>query len=165
MSPAATKSIGGGEEGSWGSGDGAIASTKPKTRRGSARCSNSTAERAGEKGASSGEGSGAGDGEHWKTLSRRGTGASSIQHVQQRPAALNLTGSRSSGDGHGFACVRHEPDLPSHDEGAGRPGENHEAKQFQVQWDGRDDPMNPKNLSKGKKWMVVLIVSAGSTCV
>ena len=169
MSPAATKSIGGSEEKAWKSGDDAIASTKPKPTPESRRCSDVSAEGAVvEKGASV-DGNDDGVGEHWKPLSRgrrSSTGASSIQHVQQRPA-LNLTGSRSSGsDGHGFACVRHEPDLASHDEEASRcPGKDHDAKQFEVQWDGSDDPMDPKNLSKGRKWMVVLIVSAGSTCV
>ena len=171
MSPAAIKSIGGGEEKAWESGDDAIACTKPKPTPESRRCSDFSAEGAVfEKGASvDGNGSGDGVGEHGeKALSRgrRSAGASSIQHVEQRPAP-NLTGSRSSGsDGHGFACVRHEPDLASHDEEASRcPGKDHDAKQFEVQWDGSDDPMDPKNLSKGRKWMVVLIVSAGSTCV
>ena len=166
MSPAATKSIGGSEEKAWESGDGAIASTKPKPTPGSRTCNNSSAGGAVEKGASGdGDGDGGDDG-HWKALSprRSSTGASSIQQVQQRPA-LNLTGSRSYGDGHGFACIRHEPDLAPHDEEASHPGKDHDAKQFEVQWDGSDDPMDPKNLSKGMKWMVVLIVSAGSTCV
>ena len=37
---------------------------------------------------------------------------------------------------------------------------------FEVHWDGGDsDPVNPRNFSKAKKWIVVLIVSASSVCV
>ena len=36
---------------------------------------------------------------------------------------------------------------------------------FEVQWDGEDDPMNPRHMSKIRKWVIVLILSAGSTCV
>jgi hypothetical protein len=37
---------------------------------------------------------------------------------------------------------------------------------FEVHWDGGDsDPMNPRSLSMARKWVVVLILSAGSVCV
>ena len=38
-------------------------------------------------------------------------------------------------------------------------------KQFQVHFDGDSDPMDPRSFSKTRKWMIVCIVSAGSTCV
>lgn len=38
-------------------------------------------------------------------------------------------------------------------------------KKFEVQWDGDLDPMNPRCMSKARKWTIVMIVSAGSTCV
>lgn len=34
-----------------------------------------------------------------------------------------------------------------------------------VDWDGDDDPMNPRSMKHGRKWLVVLIVSASSLCV
>ena len=43
--------------------------------------------------------------------------------------------------------------------------EQDEEKRFEVQWEGDDDPTNPRCLSKRRKWMIVLLVSAGSTCV
>lgn len=37
---------------------------------------------------------------------------------------------------------------------------------FEVQWEGGDsDPMNPRSMAHGRKWAVVLIVSASSICV
>ena len=39
-----------------------------------------------------------------------------------------------------------------------------EARRFEVCWDEKNDPLNPKNMKNAKKWMVVLFLSAGSTC-
>ena len=36
---------------------------------------------------------------------------------------------------------------------------------FIVGWDGDDDPLNPMNLSLARKWIIVLILSAGAFCV
>jgi len=37
---------------------------------------------------------------------------------------------------------------------------------FEVLWDGVDsDPLNPRNMPKYRKWIVVLIISASSLCV
>ncbi|KAI9759981.1 MAG: hypothetical protein M1835_000260, partial [Candelina submexicana] len=38
-------------------------------------------------------------------------------------------------------------------------------KTFEVHWDGDNDPMNPRSMPKGKKWLIVIIVSMSSTCV
>lgn len=38
-------------------------------------------------------------------------------------------------------------------------------KQYEVSWDGDQDPMNPKRMSKARKWLIVLILSACSSCV
>ncbi|MCJ1395277.1 hypothetical protein MMC18_008161 [Xylographa bjoerkii] len=38
-------------------------------------------------------------------------------------------------------------------------------KNFEVGWDGDDDPMNPRSMSTGRKWLIVLIVSSSSLCV
>ncbi len=38
-------------------------------------------------------------------------------------------------------------------------------KYFIVDWDGDDDPTNPKNKTEARKWMVVIILAVGSYCV
>jgi len=38
-------------------------------------------------------------------------------------------------------------------------------KDFEVQWDGPQDPEDPKNLSTWRKWIMVLIVSQASFLV
>ena len=38
-------------------------------------------------------------------------------------------------------------------------------KQFEVTWDGEDDPMNPRTMSKARKWLIVAILATSSTCV
>lgn len=38
-------------------------------------------------------------------------------------------------------------------------------KDFEVRFDGDSDPLNPRSFSKTRKWIIVAIVSAGSTCV
>ena len=38
-------------------------------------------------------------------------------------------------------------------------------KQFEVTWDGEDDPLNPRTMSKARKWLIVTILATSSTCV
>lgn len=38
-------------------------------------------------------------------------------------------------------------------------------KDFTVQWDGDDDPMNPRSMSYARKWMVTLVIAFSSFCV
>lgn len=35
---------------------------------------------------------------------------------------------------------------------------------FTVRWE-ENDPLNPRNMSKARRWMIVIIVSTGSLCV
>jgi hypothetical protein len=35
---------------------------------------------------------------------------------------------------------------------------------FLVTWSGKDDPENPRNLSKWRKWVIVLIVASVALC-
>ncbi|EEH38102.2 hypothetical protein PAAG_01023 [Paracoccidioides lutzii Pb01] len=37
--------------------------------------------------------------------------------------------------------------------------------EYIVNWDGHDDPGNPRNRSMGRKWLVVFVMSFGSICV
>ncbi|KAL8950409.1 MAG: hypothetical protein Q9222_003547 [Ikaeria aurantiellina] len=87
------------------------------------------------------------------TRSRRDNGPGSSKPSLQH--------SRSYGDGHGFVCFSDDED---HTEEARRQG-NADEKDFEVQWDGDNDPMNPRSMSKARKWSIVLIVSSSSTCV
>ena len=52
------------------------------------------------------------------------------------------------------------PDVNANKE----PNKAHE-QQFLVDWDGPDDPMNPKNKSLARKWVIVIIIAIGSYCV
>ncbi|KAL8715900.1 MAG: hypothetical protein Q9220_000567 [cf. Caloplaca sp. 1 TL-2023] len=72
-----------------------------------------------------------------------------------------LQHSRSYGDGHGFVCFSDDEDDV---EEARRQG-NAEEKEFEVRWEGDDDPMNPRSMSKARKWSIVLIASSSSACV
>jgi hypothetical protein len=37
---------------------------------------------------------------------------------------------------------------------------------FEVQWEGGDaDPLNPRRMSRLRKWLIVLVISASSLCV
>jgi hypothetical protein len=52
------------------------------------------------------------------------------------------------------------------DEEGGEAGtiETDEEQRFTVGWD-ENDPMNPRNMTKARKWLIVIIVSMGSLCV
>lgn len=65
---------------------------------------------------------------------------------------------RSYGDGHGFSCV-------GDDEKAGHEDGQVSNNAFKVQWDGDNDPMNPRSMGKARKWVIVLVVSTSSLCV
>jgi len=94
--------------------------------------------------------------------------AAAADRLSPRPAlkqtnsggGASFHSTRSYGDGHGWVCVAPDPEAAKGEEDS----EDSEEKQFEVKWDD-DDPHNPKNMNHAKKWMVVFIVSAGSTCV
>ncbi|CZT43278.1 probable benomyl/methotrexate resistance protein [Rhynchosporium secalis] len=63
----------------------------------------------------------------------------------------------------GYGC-----DENGNEEGSGQDAERgvEEKDPFEVVWDGGDmDPLNPRSMSKGRKWLVVIIVSLSSLCV
>ncbi len=41
------------------------------------------------------------------------------------------------------------------------PSEN----EFLVQWDGDNDPLNPRSLPLSRKWIIVIVISLGSLLV
>ena len=73
----------------------------------------------------------------------------------------NYRGSRSSTDsyinGHRLQDDGEKGPLPQQDD--------EQDHLFEVQWNGDHDPMNPRNMSKARKWMIVLVVSMSSLCV
>lgn len=37
--------------------------------------------------------------------------------------------------------------------------------EFDVKWDGTEDPENPRSMSNARKWICTCVVSLGSVCV
>ena len=73
---------------------------------------------------------------------------------------VNLQRSRSYGNGYGCTTFNDDEEKANDAENGQDPN-----KQFEVRFNGESDPMNPRSFSKTRKWVIVLIVSAGSTCV
>ena len=90
--------------------------------------------------------------ESQKSARNRGRSQSGYSGSQQR--------SRSYGDGHGFTCISHE-DFDNHV----TDNQSEKDQNFEVAWQGDDDAMNPRNMKKARRWLIVVIVSMGSTCV
>lgn len=95
----------------------------------------------------------------------------------QQPALLTLVPSRPSQDrlslhhtrshashvdGHGYFSDRHHENQDGEQQ---VPIDGSAEKAFEVGWDGPDDPMNPKNMSTVRKWMIVMINAFGALCV
>ncbi|EHY59877.1 hypothetical protein HRR83_009313 [Exophiala dermatitidis] len=79
-------------------------------------------------------------------------------------AAPTVRSSRSYVDGHStYISERDEEDADIDAQIVDVEGSS--AKAFEVGWDGPDDPMNPKNMSKGRKWLIVITLAFGSLCV
>ena len=72
----------------------------------------------------------------------------------------SLQRSRSYGNGYGCTTF-HDDEDHSQDAEKGHNPNN----QFEVRFSGDSDPMNPRSFSKIRKWIIVFIVSASSTCV
>ncbi|KAK5046398.1 hypothetical protein LTR84_008200 [Exophiala bonariae] len=87
--------------------------------------------------------------------------------TQQHSGLSSLRPTRSYTDGHGYFS---EPDAEGED-GTDGPQDVEQQdvelreKGFEVAWDGADDPMNPKNLKPGRKWMIVIVLAFGALCV
>jgi hypothetical protein len=54
--------------------------------------------------------------------------------------------------------------LPDEEAGEAGRTETDEEQRFTVHWD-ENDPMNPRNMTKARRWLIVIIVSMGSLCV
>lgn len=80
----------------------------------------------------------------------------------------------SYGDGHGF--VYHVQSRGGRSNKSGEKAESHAGNEdeqeeegdedpFLVDWDGEDDPEHPRSRPTYRKWLVVLLLCAGSVCV
>lgn len=88
-------------------------------------------------------------------------GAAAVPDISlSRRDYASLQRSRSYGNGYGCTTF-HDDEEHSKDAEKGHSTD----KQFEVRFDGDSDPMNPRSFSKFRKWVIVLIVSASSTCV
>lgn len=94
-----------------------------------------------------------------KARGKKTEGAGPGHISASRPNSLHTT--RSYGDGHGYTCFSADEEQQGADSGQAQDPE----KQFEVQWDGGSDPMNPRSMSKPRKWLVVILVSMSSLCV
>lgn len=74
--------------------------------------------------------------------------------------SANLQRSRSYGNGYGCTTFNDDEETTKNPEKGRSPN-----KHFEVQFDGDSDPLNPRSFSTIRKWTIVIIISAGSTCV
>lgn len=83
--------------------------------------------------------------------------------LARAPTSLrSISRSRSN---NGYGCDEEDSDESADVEGGDGVGRE-EKDPFEVRWEGGDnDAMNPRSLGLGRKWVVVLIVSASSLCV
>jgi hypothetical protein len=91
---------------------------------------------------------------------KSGTGEAS-HRTAPRSRPLFLQSSRSYGGGDGYGCMSEDERGGSH----GQDQPHDPEKEFEVHWDGDNDLMNPRSMSKPRKWLIVLILSATSLCV
>lgn len=81
----------------------------------------------------------------------------STSRPTSRPGSLRQVRSYGGEDGY---CVFSEDEREEPHETEADP-----EKEFEVRWDGEDDPMNPKSMHKARKWAIVLICAASALCV
>ncbi len=82
---------------------------------------------------------------------------------QSRPRPSLYT-TRSYVDAHGTYFTERQPETPVKEK-SDVDVEKSPEKNFEVDWDGPDDPLNPRNMGTGRKWLVVIILAFGSLCV
>lgn len=82
------------------------------------------------------------------------------ERLRQTKSLRSIQSHRSYAAGDGYTCFS-EPDEQPNISGSGAV----EADPFLVTWDGDSDPMNPRSMTKLRRWTIVLIVAASSLCV
>jgi multidrug resistance protein len=88
----------------------------------------------------------------------RARGASSSRKLDEAPSFNSRSRNDNETNGH---CPTQRDETKS--EQAGQQGQDE--NEFKVSWDGDHDSMNPKCMSKARKWLIVAILSTSSTCV
>lgn len=89
------------------------------------------------------------------------------RHMQIKKERSNVSLSRSLerawslNDGVSVGGNRYEEEEAGDAPGQQRPEDD---AGYTVGWDV-DDPLNPRNMSKARRWLIVIIVSLGSLCV
>lgn len=88
------------------------------------------------------------------------------QHTMQEDASAatlaktrslrSLHSHRSYAASDGYTCFQEQDERPT--DGSGD-------DEFLVQWDGDADPLNPRSMSKLRRWLIVLIMCSSSLCV
>ncbi|KAG9233193.1 major facilitator superfamily domain-containing protein [Amylocarpus encephaloides] len=87
-----------------------------------------------------------------------------INSHARRPTSLRSISRPRSNNGYG--CDEPDDDLDEADVGNVEAAARTEKDPFEVRWDGGEsDPMNPRSMTKARKWLVVIIVSLSSLCV
>jgi hypothetical protein len=90
------------------------------------------------------------------------TQSRSNSHVRNRSNSIRSMSRTRSNNGYGCDDMDEDTEVGGDVEAAGAQDKD----PFEVRWDdGDNDPMNPRNMSMARKWVVVLIVSASSLCV
>ncbi|PGH19034.1 hypothetical protein AJ79_00068 [Helicocarpus griseus UAMH5409] len=104
----------------------------------------------------------------YEPIIRRGRSAEETQspsRTSSRSSRSSLGRVYSLSDGYSHHAVDHDRlQEPEEEEKAEEvpPGSEME---YIVRWDGHDDPLNPRNMSLGRKWLAVVVLSVGSICV
>ncbi|KXL41506.1 MAG: hypothetical protein FE78DRAFT_156310, partial [Acidomyces sp. 'richmondensis'] len=131
-----------------------------------------------EKGSAYGfgdRGEGVEEEESREEVTDRGSISSAVHH-HPHPLPLQSIRSHSPARSHtsytdGYSHVGHNHDEVGEEENEKKQdrltsaGEGDALKEFEVRFDGDADPYSPKNKSTGRKWSIVLILSASSLCV
>jgi hypothetical protein len=93
--------------------------------------------------------------EEGKTQGEKSDNATSTRAKSLR----SIHSHRSYAASDGYTHFKEEEDRPNISSGvtADEP--------FLVTWDGDSDPMNPRSMTKLRRWLIVLIVSSSSLCV
>jgi multidrug resistance protein len=75
----------------------------------------------------------------------------------------SLQSHRSHAGADGYTCFSDDPERPNIP--TGDTAHEDDQHRLTVTWDGDSDPMNPRSMSKLRKWIILLVVSSCSLCV
>ncbi len=93
-----------------------------------------------------------------------GRDSSSLNKSKSRPHSTRSGRSLVSGADF-YTCSSGDEEQQQRQTPSGEGSPADPEKTFEVQWDGDNDPMNPRSMPKGKKWLIVIVVSISAICV